>query len=91
MSKIVQLYRVIMTYAVSTRDKVTANAIRTLGYFLSQVELAHFQQELEKDNQASSFTSAINKALMAGLRNKSPKVAWNSCIAISKVIRNPSL
>ena len=91
MSKVIQLYRVIMTYAVSTRDKVSANAIRTLGYFLSQVDLAHFQQELEKDNQASNFTSAINKALMASLRNKSPKVTWNSCIAISKVIRNPTL
>ena len=56
MSKVVQLYRVIMTYAVSTRDKVSANAIRTLGYFLSQVDLAHFQQELEKDTQASNFT-----------------------------------
>lgn len=91
MAKVIKLYRVIMTYAVSSRDKVTANAIRTLGYFLSQIDIAHFQQELEQDTQAANFTSAIKRALMAGLRNKSPKVTWNSCIAIGKTIRNPTL
>ena len=34
-AKVIQLYKVIMTYAVSSRDKVTANAVRTLGFFLS--------------------------------------------------------
>lgn len=38
-----------------------------------------------------SFVNTIRRALLNGLKNKSPKVTWNSCIAVSKTIKNPTL
>ena len=51
--RVIQLLRVILVYANSSRDKVTANAIRALGFFLAQVDIGHLQKEIDQENQSA--------------------------------------
>lgn len=69
-----------MTFARSERFKVAANALRSLGYFLEQVDIPSIFDE------ESTMSGQIRQVVYSSLHNKSPKVSWNACIVIGKTI-----
>lgn len=73
-----------LSFASSDRFKVAANALRAIGFFFAQV---HIPAALDSAEAAGKVRTVVFNAL----KHKSPKVSWNACIVIGKVIKNQSL
>uniref|UniRef100_A0A1I8PGI2 HEAT repeat-containing protein 6 n=1 Tax=Stomoxys calcitrans TaxID=35570 RepID=A0A1I8PGI2_STOCA len=85
------LYRMIKasTMACSDNDKVRCNAVRTLGNLLRLLRKEHLQLENTHLNWRELFERAICKLSDCIRSSGNAKVKWNSCYAISNVMRNP--
>ncbi len=74
-----------LIYARSLKEKVSSNGIRALGYILKKAETKeHFfigKQPLD----------SVLQVVVSHLGVKSPKIAWNACVAIGNILTNPSL
>ena len=63
------LFKLIIKYCQSGKEKTTANGIRALGSL----------------NIPAS--KEVEKILIDALGNRSPKITWNSCVAIAKFVQ----
>ncbi|XP_075155248.1 HEAT repeat-containing protein 6 [Haematobia irritans] len=84
------LFRMIKvsTMACSDNDKVRCNSVRTLGNLLSLLKEEHLQMDKPNMNWRDLFEKAICKLADCIRSSGNAKVKWNSCYAISNIMRN---
>ena len=95
------LLRAIFNYTLSVKEKVVTNALRALGFLFSDLDFDFLIDEVVpymnervlnlmdrklKPSGAFSLERAIQIGLIDHLDNKSPKITWNACIAIGKIL-----
>lgn len=86
------LYRLITaaTTACSDNDKVRCNAVRTLGNLLRLLTEEHFSCE-SKFDWHQAFGKSICKLTDCLRSSGNAKVKWNTCYAISNLMRNTTI
>ena len=84
MDKLKQLLNIILAYAKSERFRVSAAALRALGYFLSQIDIPTVLSE-------ATLPGQVRQVVHKSMHHKNPKVSWNACVVIGKTIKNESL
>jgi len=62
------LFKLIVKYCQSGKEKTTANGIRAIG------------------SLSIPATKEVEQILIEALGNRSPKITWNSCVAIAKFV-----
>lgn len=87
------LFRLISasTTACNDNDKVRCNAVRTLGNLLRLVTDSHLLTNNNKLNWLKIFELAICKLTECIRSSGNAKVKWNTCYAISNVMRNRAI
>mmetsp|Transcript_24234 Transcript_24234/g.18437 ORF Transcript_24234/g.18437 Transcript_24234/m.18437 type:complete len:260 (-) Transcript_24234:457-1236(-) len=102
-----EVLRTAVNYAFNSKEKVIANALRALGYLLASIHYPSFAQHtLPTINSSQLYLSKLHpKALkeseltlstifqlvLGQLNNKNPKISWNACVALGKILTNPSI
>lgn len=84
------LYRLIneSVNACSDNDKVRCNAVRTLGNLLRLLNEYHFIATNSHLNWHRLFAEAVAKLSDCIRSSSNAKVKWNSCYAVSNLVRN---
>lgn len=77
--------------ACNDNDKVRCNAVRTLGNLLRLITDAHFHDNNKKLNWLKIFELAICKLTDCIRSSGNAKVKWNTCYAISNLMRNRAI
>eukprot|EP00347_Sterkiella_histriomuscorum_P021491 403333793 len=94
-----------VNYSLSTKEKVSSNGIRALGYFLKNIDEQVISQRIlleinksmqlkqrialsQKQGQNPIDIEAILIVIIQNLDNKSPKISWNSSVALSNLLDN---
>jgi hypothetical protein len=95
-----------VNYSLSSKEKVSSNGLRALGYLLQQVDVQVLEQKtlatLRKSPQQLHRLSlslgprpltldTLILIIQESLDSKSPKIAWNSCVALANILANKSL
>lgn len=75
--------------ACGDNDKVRCNAVRTLGNLLRLLTDQHFNSENSKLTWRQTFVKSISKLTDCIRSSGNAKVKWNTCYAISNLMRNP--
>lgn len=89
-------------YALSNKEKVASNGLRSLGYYLSNINMVHLktklitqinksQQMLHRIPLQTLSVDSLIGIILDNLDSKFPKLAWNSCVALANILDNPSL
>ncbi|KAM7350223.1 HEAT repeat-containing protein 6 [Cochliomyia hominivorax] len=86
------LYRLLTaaTSACNDNDKVRCNAVRSLGNLLRLMTEEHFNC-VNKLNWRQSFANSISKLTDCLRASGNAKVKWNTCYAISNLMRNRTI
>ena len=95
-----------VNYSLSSKEKVSSNGLRSLGYFLQQVDVKVLEQKTlatlrKSSQQLHRLSSALGPRpltldtliliIQESLESKSPKIAWNSCVALANILDNKTL
>jgi hypothetical protein len=89
-------------YACGIKEKVITNALRAMGFLFSDLDfdflidkvvpyinaniLQHLDPKLKQQDGSFKLEKAIQESLVVHLDSKSPKITWNACIVISKIL-----
>lgn len=91
---------------MSNKEKVASNGLRSLGYYLQFIDIKKLQTKtlpsIKKSHQQMNRLSnslgprslsmdTLILIIQENLDNKSPKIAWNSCVALANILNNPTL
>jgi len=90
---------------MSYKEKVASNGLRALGYYLNKAEFPILREKiLSKINMSQQQLHRIQSLIkvpvtvdelatiiLSNLDNKSPKIAWNACVALANILDNPFL
>jgi hypothetical protein len=82
-----------MLVYVNDNDKVASSVARTLGLVCRWVEYAPYRETLsvQEKNTWERLLAQTMEILAGKIHSGSPKVRWNACHAIAKVLLCPSL
>jgi hypothetical protein len=81
------ILQIAVDYAQFNKEKIVSNGIRAMGCIFKNINL-----DTQPDSLAQSplFRDSC-LLLIAKIMHKSPKVCWNSCVAIGNAIQNNTL
>jgi len=84
LDKFAELAECALGYSQLSKEKICCNGIRALGYVLKKADF-------KKSKVFKLPLNSVLKVIISHLSAKTPKISWNSCVAIGNVLSNPTL